>query len=65
MKYNHAVKHNGVFYPAGTDVPVKGKGRKTDEKTKDPSAEEKDSDSGGDSEPVSPKKEAESKKSGK
>lgn len=47
MKYNHAVKHNGVFYPAGTDVPVKGKGRKTDEKTKDPSAEEKDSDSGG------------------
>lgn len=22
MKFNHLVKHNGVFYPAGMDVPV-------------------------------------------
>lgn len=22
MKYDHLVKHNGVFYPAGADVPV-------------------------------------------
>lgn len=22
MKYTYAVKHNGVFYPAGADVPV-------------------------------------------
>ena len=22
MKYNHLVKYNGKYYPAGTDVPV-------------------------------------------
>lgn len=22
MKFNHLVKHNGVYYPAGTEVPV-------------------------------------------
>ena len=22
MKYGHAVKHNGVLYPAGAEVPV-------------------------------------------
>lgn len=22
MKFSYGVKHNGVFYPAGTDVPV-------------------------------------------
>lgn len=22
MKYGHAVKYNGVFYPTGADVPV-------------------------------------------
>lgn len=22
MKYNHLVKFNGVYYPAGTDVPI-------------------------------------------
>ena len=22
MKYDHLVKHNGIFYPAGTDVPT-------------------------------------------
>ena len=22
MKYNHLVKYNGVYYPAGTDVPI-------------------------------------------
>lgn len=22
MKFNHAVKHNGVLYPAGAEVPV-------------------------------------------
>lgn len=22
MKYNHAVKYNGVIYPTGADVPV-------------------------------------------
>lgn len=22
MKYDYLVKHNGVYYPAGTDVPV-------------------------------------------
>lgn len=22
MKYNHMVKHNGEYYPAGTEVPV-------------------------------------------
>lgn len=22
MKYKHMVKHNGIFYPAGTEVPV-------------------------------------------
>lgn len=22
MKYDHLVKHNGVFYPAGADVPA-------------------------------------------
>lgn len=25
MKFDHAVKHNGVLYPAGTDVPVEEK----------------------------------------
>lgn len=24
MKFNYKVKHNGVIYPAGTDVPVEG-----------------------------------------
>ena len=23
MKFNYRVKHNGIVYPAGTDVPVK------------------------------------------
>lgn len=30
MKFNHMVKHNGVYYPAGADVPIeneKGGGR--------------------------------------
>lgn len=27
MKFDHTVKHNGILYPAGTDVPVE------DEKT--------------------------------
>lgn len=22
MKFSHEVKHNGVYYPAGTDVPI-------------------------------------------
>lgn len=22
MKFNHEVKHNGVYYPAGTEVPI-------------------------------------------
>lgn len=22
MKFNHVVKHNGVYYPAGADVPI-------------------------------------------
>ena len=25
MKFNHLVKYNGKYYPAGTDVPVGGK----------------------------------------
>lgn len=25
MKYNHAVKYNGVLYPTGADVPVEDK----------------------------------------
>ena len=54
MKYNHAVKHNGIFYPAGTDVPVKGPSEKESN-----SVPEDDSDS-------SPSgKEEGSKKSGK
>lgn len=24
MKFNHLVKHDGVYYPAGTDVPISG-----------------------------------------
>lgn len=24
MKFNYLVRHNGVDYPAGTDVPVEG-----------------------------------------
>ncbi len=65
MKYNHAVKHNGIFYPAGTDVPVKGKGRKTDEKTKDPSEKESNSVPEDDSDSSPSGKEEGSKKSGK
>lgn len=65
MKYSHAVKHNGVFYPAGTDVPVKGKGKKADEKTKDPVGKGNDTVSGDGSETVVPEKEAETKKNGK
>lgn len=35
MKYTYAVKHNGVVYPAGTDVPVdkQPEAKKTDEET--------------------------------
>jgi len=33
MVFNHLVKHNGVYYPAGTDVPIEetksGGGKKT------------------------------------
>lgn len=25
MIFNHRVKHNGITYPAGADVPVEGK----------------------------------------
>jgi len=25
MKFNYRVKHNGIVYPAGADVPVEGK----------------------------------------
>lgn len=25
MKFDHLVKHNGVYYPAGTDVPIEEK----------------------------------------
>lgn len=25
MKYNHAVKYNGIVYPTGADVPVEDK----------------------------------------
>jgi len=24
MKYKHMVKHKGLYYPAGAEVPVKG-----------------------------------------
>ena len=27
MKYKHTVKFNGVYYPAGAEVPVEGKKR--------------------------------------
>lgn len=26
MKFDHEVKHDGVYYPAGTDVPIETKG---------------------------------------
>lgn len=26
MTFSHLVKHNGVYYPAGTDVPINGGG---------------------------------------
>ena len=35
MKFNHAVKHNGVLYPAGAEVPVGG-APKAEEKKPDP-----------------------------
>lgn len=30
MKYEHAVKYNGKFYPAGAEVPVSGENKKPD-----------------------------------
>lgn len=35
MKFNHAVKHDGVFYPAGAEVPV-GNAPKVEEKKPEP-----------------------------
>ena len=26
MKFSHEVKHNGIYYPAGTDVPIETDG---------------------------------------
>lgn len=40
MKYKHMVKHNGVFYPAGTEVPVVEENTKNEE-TKKPSRQRK------------------------
>lgn len=51
MKYNHTVKYKGVFYSAGTEVPVeevKVEQSETDEKeekTETPVTEEKGKDS--------------------
>lgn len=28
MIFNHLVKHNGIYYPAGTDVPVEEEAKK-------------------------------------
>ena len=38
MKYAYLVKHNGVYYPAGTDVPVDGTS-KVNEKIKEETVE--------------------------
>ena len=37
MKYDHAVKYNGVIYPTGADVPVV---EETQEEVKEPLQEE-------------------------
>ena len=34
MKFNYRVKHNGVVYPAGTDVPVDNEPKKIQEEPK-------------------------------
>ena len=42
MKYSHVVKHNGTFYPAGADVPVKGRRKEPDGKQKDDASKDSD-----------------------
>lgn len=34
MITNHRIKHNGIVYPAGTDVPVEGKPKQKTESKK-------------------------------
>lgn len=49
MKYDHLVKHDGVFYPAGTEVPMKVEKKESDghkaeakEDTREEKVEEED-----------------------
>lgn len=41
MVFPYTVKHNGVYYPAGTDVPVEGKPKAEPKVEDEPKAEPK------------------------
>lgn len=43
MKYSYTVKHNGVYYPAGADVPVGNPAPKKEEVKAEPKAQVKPS----------------------
>lgn len=64
MKYSHVVKHNGTFYPAGADVPVKGRRKEPDGKQKDDASKDSD-DTTKDSDDTTPPENDKSTKQGK
>lgn len=67
MKYSHVVKHNGTFYPAGVDVPVKSRGRKPETEAGKQTGKQKEGDSegGDDTTPPENGKSSKQEKSGK
>lgn len=61
MKFDYMVKRNGIYYPAGTDVPESNLGSKSVEEVVIPKAEEPKEEKVV-KEKVAPKKTSKSKK---